>query len=62
MAQVCERYGGCAKITIERRLQNDPDFPRPMYFGKRKRLFAESKLEAYERSRVVANEEEETKA
>jgi hypothetical protein len=61
MAQVCERYGNCSPITIERRLQNDPDFPKPMHFGKRMRLFAENKLEAYERLRVVMKEEE-TKA
>ena len=61
MSQLCERYGNCSPMTIERRLQNDPRFPKPIYFGKRMRLFAENKLEAYERLRVVMKEEE-TKA
>jgi len=58
MSQVCERYGDCSPITIERRLQNDPRFPRPLHFGKRMRLWKISELEAYERTLVVAKEAE----
>jgi hypothetical protein len=58
MADLCARYGNCSPMTIERRLQNDPNFPKPMHFGKRMRLWDINKLEAYERALIVAKEEE----
>jgi hypothetical protein len=45
--QVCDRYGGRSHMWLVRKLQNDPEFPRPKYFG-RLRFFEISKLEAYE--------------
>lgn len=62
ISQVCERYANCSPMTIERRLQNDPRFPKPIYFGKRMRLWRISELEAYERALVVAREEEDDAA
>jgi hypothetical protein len=47
-AQVLERYGGRSHMWLERRLKNDPRFPRPVKVG-RLRFFELSKLEAYER-------------
>ena len=47
--QVCDRYGGRSHMWLERKLQNDPEFPRPKYFG-RLRFFEISELENYERS------------
>jgi hypothetical protein len=58
MSQLCERYGNCSPMTIERRLQNDPRFPKPIYFGKRMRLWDISKQEQYERALAVAKEGE----
>jgi predicted DNA-binding transcriptional regulator AlpA len=46
--QVCLRYGGVSHMWLERRLKNDPKFPRPRYFG-RLRFFKISELEEYER-------------
>jgi hypothetical protein len=34
-SEVMRRYG-VSKMFIERRLTNDPAFPRPHYFGKRR--------------------------
>ena len=46
--QVRRRYGDRSHMWIERRLKDDPEFPRPYYFG-RLRFFKLSELEAYER-------------
>jgi hypothetical protein len=49
-AQLCERYGGVSHMWLERRLANDPAFPRPVRFGNSKlRMFDLAELEAYER-------------
>jgi len=50
--QLRQRWGGCSHMLIERRLKSDPDFPRPVQFGKRWRLWPLDKVEAYERARV----------
>jgi hypothetical protein len=48
-----ERWGGVSQMFIERRLQDDPNFPRPMRFpGGRLRLFDEEAIEKYERAAV----------
>jgi predicted DNA-binding transcriptional regulator AlpA len=46
--QVRARRGGCAPMTLDRLIKNDPDFPRPVYFG-RLRFFKLADIEAYER-------------
>ena len=45
--QVQARYGGCSHMFIERRLKNDPTFPRPTFIG-RLRFWRLSDLEAWE--------------
>jgi predicted DNA-binding transcriptional regulator AlpA len=46
-AQVRERYG-VSFMWIERRLADHPDFPRPLYIGRR-RFWKLASLEAWER-------------
>ena len=46
--QVQERYGDCSHMWIERRLKDDPDFPRPVKFT-RLRMWAEDELDVYDR-------------
>jgi predicted DNA-binding transcriptional regulator AlpA len=45
--QVRARYGNVSHMWIERRLRDDPTFPKPTYFG-RMRFFKLSELEAWE--------------
>jgi hypothetical protein len=41
-------------MFIERRMRNDPNFPKAMQFpGGRLRLFDEDQIEAYERNAVA---------
>ena len=47
--QLRDRYGGVSHMWVERRLQNDPTFPRPIYIG-RLRYFEVEKLAAWERA------------
>jgi hypothetical protein len=47
--QVCDRYGGRSHMWLVRKLETDPRFPRPTYFG-RLRFFKIAELEAYERA------------
>lgn len=35
-AQLRARYGGVSHMWVERRLKDDPDFPRPLYIAKRR--------------------------
>jgi predicted DNA-binding transcriptional regulator AlpA len=51
--QVCDRYGGRSHMWLERKLQNDPAFPRPTYIG-RLRFWVIAELEAYERNAAAA--------
>jgi predicted DNA-binding transcriptional regulator AlpA len=47
--QVCARYGGRSHMWLQRKIDNDPDFPKPKKIG-RLRFWEITKLEAYERS------------
>jgi predicted DNA-binding transcriptional regulator AlpA len=49
--QVQLRYGGCSHMFIERRLANDPAFPRPVFMG-RLRFWKLSELQKWEASQV----------
>jgi hypothetical protein len=51
-AQLRARYGGVSHMWIERKLQGDPAFPRPKYFG-RMRFWAIAELETYEGNAVT---------
>ena len=50
--QLRERYGRCSHMFIERRLANDPTFPRPVFFG-RIRFWKLSELEMWEKARAA---------
>jgi hypothetical protein len=52
-AQLRARYGNVSHMWVERRLQNDPAFPKPIYFG-RLRFWAIAELEQYERNAAAA--------
>jgi hypothetical protein len=52
-AQVCSRYGGRSFMWLNRKIQNDPTFPRPSYDG-RIRLFRLSEFDDYDRSMIDA--------
>jgi hypothetical protein len=52
--QVCQRYGGRSTMWLVRKLQNDPDFPKPTYFG-RLQFFRLEHLEAYDRMVIAQN-------
>ena len=46
-AKVRQRYGGVSHMWIERRLQDDTNFPRPIYIG-RLRFWRLAALKAWE--------------
>jgi predicted DNA-binding transcriptional regulator AlpA len=50
--QVRHRYGGVSHMWIERRLLDDPDFPKPVYFGRR-RFWLLAALKTWERRRAT---------
>lgn len=50
--QVCARYGGRSHMWLERKLKQDPKFPKPRRSG-RLRFFKISELEEYEQALVV---------
>jgi predicted DNA-binding transcriptional regulator AlpA len=50
--QLRERYGGRSEMWIERIMQRDAKFPRPIYIG-RLRFWALDEIEAYERAAVA---------
>jgi len=56
MRQLRERWGNCSHMTVERRMEDDPNFPRPIRPGlkARTRLWDEEQIEAYERASVVS--------
>jgi len=55
MNQLRERWGGVSHMTIERRMEADRNFPRPMRLPQaRVRLWDEDEIEKYERASVVA--------
>jgi predicted DNA-binding transcriptional regulator AlpA len=53
VAQICARWGDRSTMFVERKLRDDPRFPRPMKLGGRLRLFDEAEIEAYERGFVA---------
>lgn len=59
--QVQQRYGNCSHMFIERRLQNDPTFRRPLYFG-RMRFWKLSELERWEAAQAARTGEQELRA
>ena len=50
--QVCERYGHCSAMWIERRMK-DRGFPRPVYFGAL-RFWRVSDLVAWDTAQIMA--------
>ena len=53
--QVRARYGGCSHMFIERRLANDPTFPRPVFLG-RMRFWKLADLEEWEKAQAARSE------
>ena len=53
-AQLRERWGGVSHMFIERRLESDPNFPRPLKLGQRIRFYDLADIERWERTRIVA--------
>jgi hypothetical protein len=51
-APVRARYGGRSHMWIERRLKDDPTFPRPIYIAKR-RYWRLADLIAWERNKAA---------
>jgi hypothetical protein len=48
--QLCERWGNCTTMSIERKLRDDKTFPQPVrLLDGRMRYFALDEIEAYER-------------
>ena len=47
--QLRARWGNCSHMTIERKIKNDPEFPRPYHFM-RIRMFDLAEIEEYERN------------
>jgi predicted DNA-binding transcriptional regulator AlpA len=47
--QLRYRYGGVSHMWIERRLADDPEFPKPVYFGGR-RFWRLTAVEVWERT------------
>ena len=55
--QLCKRFGVSAK-WLPRKLQSDPEFPKPVYFGDtQKPFFARLEVEAYEAACVRRSRE-----
>ena len=54
--QLRKRYGNRSHMWVARRLKDDPDFPRPYYFGQL-RFFKLSDLEAWERQQAAKSRE-----
>ena len=55
MAQLRQRWGDCSHMFIERKLKDDPTFPRPYRLGegaRPHRMWSIDEISAYERSRV----------
>jgi predicted DNA-binding transcriptional regulator AlpA len=55
MNQLRERWGGISHMTVERKMEADRNFPRPIRLGPkgRTRLWDEALIEKYERACVV---------
>jgi hypothetical protein len=50
--QVRQRYGNVSHMWIERRLETDPTFPKPIYIAKR-RFWDLEALERWERDKAT---------
>jgi predicted DNA-binding transcriptional regulator AlpA len=50
--QLRQRYGGVSYMWIERRLADDPEFPKPVYLGAR-RFWPLTAVELWERTRAA---------
>jgi hypothetical protein len=48
-----KRYGNCSHMWVERRLADDPNFPRPLYISRR-RFWRLGDLVAWERSKAAS--------
>jgi predicted DNA-binding transcriptional regulator AlpA len=55
--QVRARYGGVSHMWIERRLVDDPTFPKPVYIANR-RFWRVAELVAWERELATRNTRE----
>jgi predicted DNA-binding transcriptional regulator AlpA len=53
--QVRARYGNVSHMWLERRLRDDPTFPRPIYFG-RLRFWKLSLLEKWEAAQAMRHQ------
>ena len=47
--QYCDYLGGITFTTLNRMIESDPEFPRPINFANRIRFFKVSDIKAYER-------------
>jgi|NGEPerStandDraft_6_1074524.scaffolds.fasta_scaffold408591_1 predicted DNA-binding transcriptional regulator AlpA len=52
--QLRHRYGDVSHMWIERRIADDPDFPKPVYFGPRRHWLLAA-LETWERVKAAKN-------
>jgi predicted DNA-binding transcriptional regulator AlpA len=60
IAQLCARLGGDKPIdrsTLWRRLQKDPDFPRPYYLWDSAPRFVEAEVDAYIARRIAERDD-----
>lgn len=53
--QLRNRYGGVSNMWIERRLADDPEFPKPIYFGAR-RFWSLAAVEVWERKTTAKSQ------
>jgi predicted DNA-binding transcriptional regulator AlpA len=51
--QLLLRFGGMSDMWLVRMLERDSTFPRPYYFGGKRRFFKLSELESWERASAV---------
>lgn len=58
--QLRNRYGGVSHMWVERRLNEDPNFPRPRYLGQR-RYWSVVELEEWERKAASNQKKAEEK-
>jgi predicted DNA-binding transcriptional regulator AlpA len=59
-AQVCARLGGNKPLdrsTLWRRIQRDPDFPKPFYIWDRAPRFLEAEVDAYIARRIAERDD-----
>lgn len=54
--QLRERWGGVSHMFIQRRVHEDPRFPKPKKFGGRIRFWLETEIEEYEAACVRREE------